>query len=136
MQTAWVLTAVGLVVFAAGMVLPAETTETVRVCLDGGDYCDNGDAMVVERSTENERKEPALVSGAVVALVGIVLLVSEEVERKSENPQEGFDNDNEDAEDWEGTYAEKPYKRVSDNEDAEDWEGTYAEKPYKRIGDE
>jgi len=99
MQTAKVLATVGIVVFAVGMMLPAETTETHRICMDGTQYCDDGNAMVVEQTQENDGKTPIMVSGAVVALVGLALYFS---------PDEDI------REDWRDNYEEKPYERIED----------------------
>lgn len=106
MQTAQVLATVGLVVFAVGMMLPAETTETQRVCLDGGDYCRDENAMTVERTTENDGKTPVMVSGAVVALVGFVLVFDEERQLEPEYPYSEHDSTNEDSGEREETYNE------------------------------
>jgi uncharacterized membrane protein len=66
---ATLLVALGICITAVGLVMPAETTETEDVTV-------GSETGEIERQTDNEMKQPLMVGGLVVAVVGVGVWVA------------------------------------------------------------
>lgn len=96
----------GLVLLVGGLVTPSTTTETARVCIDGDEYCSDREAITVQREVENERKEPMMIVGGVLMVLGLV-----------NNPQNRDVVSFESSEGGERYHGSSPYNEEQDRRD-------------------
>lgn len=62
----------GLVLSGVGLLLPEDTTESEKICADGGEYCHSSEEVTVTEEKDNPWKVPLIVGGVIVAIVAFI----------------------------------------------------------------